>query len=30
MRDYQLYLKDILSAIDSIEEFVVGLELDTF
>lgn len=30
MRDYQLYLKDTLSAIDSIEEFVVGLDLDTF
>lgn len=30
MRDYRLFLQDILAAIDSIEEFVAGLDLDTF
>lgn len=30
MRDYTLYLKDILAAIDSIEEFITGMDLDTF
>jgi len=30
MRDYTLYLKDILAAIDSIEEFVAGMDLQAF
>lgn len=30
MRDYTLYLKDILAAIDSIEGFVAGMDLETF
>lgn len=30
MRDYKLYLRDILAALDSIEEFVAGMELDAF
>jgi len=30
MRDYRLYLKDILAAIESIEDFVAGMDLDTF
>ena len=30
MRDSTLYLKDILAAIDSIERFTEGLDLDTF
>lgn len=30
MRDYTLYLKDILAAIESIEGFVAGMDLDTF
>jgi uncharacterized protein with HEPN domain len=30
MRDHKLYLTDILSAIDSIESFVAGLEPETF
>ncbi len=30
MRHYKLYLKDILSAIHSIEEFVDGLDFETF
>ncbi len=30
MRDYRLYLKDILAAIDSIEEFVTGIDLEAF
>jgi len=30
MRDYKLYLNDILTAIDSIEEFVAGMDLETF
>ncbi len=30
MRDYRLFLQDILAAIDSIEEFVMGLDLDGF
>jgi uncharacterized protein with HEPN domain len=30
MRDYTLYLKDILAAIDRIEEFVVGMDLEAF
>lgn len=30
MRDYQLYLKDILSAIDSIDRFVAGMDQETF
>jgi len=30
MRDYQLYLKDILAAMDSIEAFVEGMDLETF
>jgi uncharacterized protein with HEPN domain len=30
MRDYNLYLKDILSAMDSIEAFVEGMSFDEF
>jgi len=30
MRDYRLYLKDILAAIESIEAFVEGMDLETF
>ena len=30
MRDYNLYLKDILAAIESIEGFVEGLDLEAF
>lgn len=30
MRDYRLYLKDILAAIESIEGFVEGMNLETF
>ncbi len=30
MRDYRIYLKDILAAIESIERFVVGMDLETF
>ena len=30
MRDYRLYLKDILAAMDSIEAFVAGMDLETF
>jgi len=30
MRDYSLYLKDILAAIESIESFIAGMNLDTF
>ncbi len=30
MRDYSLYLKDILAAIDSIESFVAGMDLEAF
>jgi uncharacterized protein with HEPN domain len=30
MRDYTLYLKDILAAIESIEGFVAGMDLETF
>jgi uncharacterized protein with HEPN domain len=30
MRDYKLYLKDILTAIESIEEFVGKMNLDAF
>ena len=30
MRDYRLYLKDILAAIESIEAFVEGMALATF
>lgn len=30
MRDCTLYLKDILAAIDSIEDFVAGMDLETF
>ncbi len=30
MRNYTLYLKDILAAIDSIEEFVAGMDLEAF
>lgn len=29
MRDYTLYLKDILAAIDSIERFTAGMDSDT-
>jgi uncharacterized protein with HEPN domain len=30
MRDYRLYLKDILAAIESIEHFVAGMDLEAF
>ncbi|NTU73714.1 DUF86 domain-containing protein [Candidatus Roizmanbacteria bacterium] len=30
MRDYQLYLKDILAAIESIEAFVQGMDVGSF
>lgn len=30
MRDWKLYLKDILAAMDSIEQFVAGMDLETF
>jgi uncharacterized protein with HEPN domain len=30
MRDYKLYLKDIVAAIESIEGFVAGASLETF
>jgi uncharacterized protein with HEPN domain len=30
MRDYKLYLKDILAAMHSIETFVAGMDLETF
>jgi uncharacterized protein with HEPN domain len=30
MRDRRLYLKDILAAIESIEAFVEGMDLETF
>jgi uncharacterized protein with HEPN domain len=30
MREYRLYLNDILAAIDSIELFVAGMDLEAF
>ena len=30
MRDYRIYLKDILAAMDSIQAFVEGMDLDAF
>ena len=30
MRDYTLYLKDILAAIESIERFTAGMDLGAF
>ncbi len=30
MRDYRLYLKDILAAMESIETFVEGMDFETF
>lgn len=30
MRDYTLYLKDILQAVESIESFVSGMDFDIF
>lgn len=30
MRDYTLYLKDIVAAIESIESFIAGMEQETF
>ncbi len=30
MRDYRLYLKDILAAMESIEAFVAGMDLEAF
>ncbi len=30
MRDYKLYLKDIVEAMEAIENFVEGIELDEF
>lgn len=30
MREYSLYLKDILGAMDAIERFVAGMEFESF
>jgi uncharacterized protein with HEPN domain len=30
MRDYTLYLKDIMEAMEAIEKFVEGIDFDTF
>lgn len=30
MRDYDLYLKDILAAMESIEAFIAGMDLEAF
>lgn len=30
MRGYTLYLKDLLAAINSIESFTAGMDLETF
>lgn len=30
MRDYSLYLKDILEAMEAIEKFVEGIDFDNF
>jgi uncharacterized protein with HEPN domain len=30
MRNYTIYLKDILAAIESIESFIAGMGLDAF
>ena len=30
MRDYHLYLKDIVAAMESIEEFIAGMDLASF
>ncbi len=30
MRDYRLFLQDILSAMDSIQEFVAGMTVNDF
>ncbi len=30
MRNYALYLKDVLAAIESIETFIAGMDFDTF
>ena len=30
MREYRLYLNDILAAIESIESFTAGMDLDMF
>ncbi len=30
MRDYRIYLKDILAAIDSIDSFVAGMDIEAF
>lgn len=30
MRDYSLYLKDIIEAMDAIEKFVEGIDFDSF
>jgi len=30
MRDFTIYLKDILTAIESIEGFIAGMDLDAF
>jgi hypothetical protein len=30
MRDYKIYLKDILTAIDSIEEFTAEMDFEAF
>ena len=30
MRDYRLYIKDIVAAMESIEEFIAGMDLSSF
>ena len=30
MRDYNLYIKDIVTAMESIEEFVAGMDFESF
>lgn len=30
MRDYGIYLKDILAAMESIEAFIAGMDLEAF
>ena len=30
MRDYRIYLKDIVAAMDSIERFIAGMKFETF
>ena len=30
MRDYRIYLKDIVAAIESIERFIAGMDFEAF